>query len=75
MKKGILKFIWILIICALQTSNIFAQCFIDLGYKWPVNSVTFHINNSLATPLATQQEYETAVKNAATTWNDVGTSF
>jgi Matrixin len=77
MNKRLWEFLGILLLfLTLQISKIFAQqCFIYNGYKWPVNSVTYHINSNLQTPYATQEEYETAIVAAAGSWNSAGSAF
>ncbi len=62
----------------LLASSIIAQsqCYLSYyGWKWPTNNVTYHINSGLGTVLATQQEYETAIRSAASQWNDAGSNF
>jgi hypothetical protein len=67
---------WMLVLfIALQVTKITAQsCFIYMS-SWSGNSVIYHINNNLQTPFATQEEYETAIVNAVSSWNDAGANF
>ncbi len=77
MNKSLFVFMSILlVVITLKMPKVFAQqCFIYNGYKWPVNSVTYHINSDLQTPYATQEEYESAIVAAAGSWNSAGAAF
>ncbi len=60
----------------LNFPTIFAQqCYIYPGYKWPVNTVTYHINGLLGDAFASQEDYKTAIKAAASSWSAAGSVF
>ena len=77
MNKKILKSIRIIIpIIILNLSNLFSQnCYIKSGQRWQGNSVTYHINSNLGNAFATQQQYETAIDAAASSWSGAGSVF
>lgn len=58
-----------------EQSSLFSQCYVARPWKWSSNNVTYHINSHLATPYATQTEYENAIRSAAAQWNNAGSNF
>jgi hypothetical protein len=65
----------VILIVIFYAPELLSQCYIQYGWRWQSNTVTYQINSSLATPWATQTGYETAIDAAANQWNNAGSNF